>query len=182
MIAPGSSHQTYPLRGRARADLPKPPRTVVALVLKVGSVGKNRGAVAAKPFCARNEAVTVRQDSLAVVPTKFPLCSTNSHPAAQAVCLAVLVRSAHPVAQYVVAKNLEVHFPLLGRSGKTRPVRLAHNRDDPTSTANRLVSRDLLHFESSKRSRNVVLSNVVRGGFLGGIVEHVLRQTRWQIL
>ena len=50
------------------------------------------------------------------------------------------------------------------------PVRLIHHRDDPTSTANRLVSDDLLHFESSKRSRNVVLSDVVRGGFHGEIV------------
>ena len=45
------THKIYPIRRRARADLPKPPQTVVALVPKVGSVGKNRGAVAAKPFC-----------------------------------------------------------------------------------------------------------------------------------
>ena len=108
----------------------------------------------------------MRQKSLAVVPRKFPLCSTNSHPAVQAVGLAVLVRSARPVAQYLVAKKLEVHFPLPGRSRETRPVRLVHHRDDPTSTANRLVSGDLLHFESSKRGRNVVLSDVIRGGFL----------------
>ena len=75
-----------------------------------------------------------------------------------------------------------VHFPLPGLSRNTRPVRLVHNRDDPTSTANRLVSGDLLHFESLRRSQNVVLSDVVRGGLLGEIVEHVLRQPRWQIL
>ena len=77
---------------------------------------------------------------------------------------------------------LEVHFPLTGLSRETRPVRLVHHRDDPTSTANRLVSGDLLHLESLKRSQDVVLSDVVRGGFLGEIVEHILRQPRWQIL
>ena len=61
-------------------------------------------------------------------------------------------------------------------------MRLVRPHDDPTSTANRLVSGDLLHFESLKRSRNVVLSDVVRGGFLGDVVEHVLRRCRWQIL
>ena len=61
-------------------------------------------------------------------------------------------------------------------------MRLIQHRDDLTSTANRLASGDLLHFESLKRSRNVVLGNVVRGIFLGEIVEHILRQPRWQIL
>ena len=91
--------------------------------------------------------------------------------------MAVLVKSARPVAQYLVAKKLEVHFLLSGQSKKTRPVRLVRHRDDPTSTANRLVSGDLLHFEPSKRSRNV-LSDVVRGGVPGDVAEHVLRQTR----
>ena len=122
----------------------------------------------------------MRQESLAVA-RKFSLCSTNSHSAVQAVGLAVLVRSAHPVAQYLVPKKLEVHFPLPGRSRETRPVRFVHHRDDPTSTVNRMVSGDLLHFESLKKSRNVVLSDVARGGFLGDVVERVLRQTRWQI-
>ena len=120
----------------------------------------------------------MHQESLAVVPRKFPLCSTNSHLAVQTVGLAVLIRSACPVAQYLVAKKLEVHFPLPRRSRETRPVRLVHHRDDLTSTTNRLVSGDLFYFESY---RNVVLSNVVLGGFLGEIAEHVLRQTRWQI-
>ena len=124
----------------------------------------------------------MRQNSLTVVARKFPSCSKNSHPAVQAVGVAVLVRSAHPVARYLVAKTLEVHFPLPGRSRETRPVSLVHHRDDPTSTANRMVSGDRLHFESMKRSRNIVLSYVVRGGLLGELVEHVLRQTRWQIL
>ena len=48
---------------------------------KVGSGGKHRGAVAAKPFCARNAAVTGRQESLAVTRRKFPLCRTKSHTA-----------------------------------------------------------------------------------------------------
>ena len=104
------------------------------------------------------------QKLLSVVPRKFPLCSTSSNPAVRAVGVAVLVKSARPVAQYLVAKKLEVHFLLSGQSKKTRPVRLVRHRDDPTSTANRLVFGDLLHFESLKKSRNVVLSEVVRGG------------------
>ena len=58
----------YPIRSRARADLPKLPQTVVALVPKVGSVGKRSDAVAAKPFCARSAAITGRQESLAAAP------------------------------------------------------------------------------------------------------------------
>ena len=91
--------------------------------------------------------------------------------------MAVLVRSARPVTQYLVGKKLEVHFLLPERSRETRPVRLVHHCDDPTSTANQLVSDYILRFESLKRSRNVVLSDVVRGGFLGEVVEHVLRQS-----
>ena len=129
-----NAHQIYPLRGRARTDLPKPPQTVVALLPKMGSVGKHRRAVAAKPFFARNTAVSMRPNSLAVVPRKFPLCSTNLHPAVHAVGLAVLVRSASAGAQYLVGKKLEVYSPLPGRSRETRPVGLVHHRDDPTST------------------------------------------------
>ena len=121
------------------------------------------------------------QKSLAVDPGKYPLCSTNSHPAVQAVGLAVLIRSAWPVAPHLLAKKLDVHFPFPERSREARPVRIVHHRDDPTSTANRLVSSDFLQFESLKRSRNVVLSDAVRGGFLGEIVENVLDQPRWQI-
>ena len=86
------------------------------------------------------------------------------------------------MAQYLVAKKLEVHFSLPGRSREARPMRPVHHRDDPTLTANRLVSGDLVHFESFKRGRNVVLSDVVWRGVLGGIVGHILRQSRWQIL
>ena len=69
MIGPGSSKKrtkyfSIPLRGRGRADLPKPPQTVVALAPKVGSVGKHRSAVAAKPFCARNAAVSMCENRL----------------------------------------------------------------------------------------------------------------------
>ena len=95
---------------------PLRPRTAIAVVPNAGSVGKHRSAVAAKPFCARNTAVSVRQESLAVFPRKFPLCSTNSHPAVQATGLAVLVRSSRPVSQYFVVKKMEVHSPLPGRS------------------------------------------------------------------
>ena len=88
----------------------------------------------------------------------------------------MLIRSVDLVTQYIVAKELEVYFPLPGRSRETRPVRLVHSHDDPTSTANRLVSGDLRHFESLKRSRNVVLGDMVRGGVLGEVADHILRQ------
>ena len=176
------AHQLYPLRGRTRADLPKSQQTVVALAPNVGSVGKHRCAVTAKPFCARIAAVSVGQKLLAVVPRKFPLCSNNSHPAVQAIGLAVLDRSTCPVAQYLVARKLEVHFPLQGWSRETHPVRLVHQRDDTTSTAKRLVSGDLFHLESLKRSRNAVLSDVVQEGFLGDAVKHVLCRSRWKLL
>ena len=142
------------------------------------SRGKHLRAVASKPFCARNAAVAGRQETFAVTARKFPLCSTSFHPTVQTAGLAVLIRSAGPVAQCLVVREREVHFPLSGRSREACPVRLVHHRDDPTSTANRLVSGDLVHFECLKRSRNVVLSVVVRGGFLGKIVEHIFRQPR----
>ena len=75
------------------------------------------------------------------------------------------------------------NLPLPGRSKEIDPVRLVQHRDELTSTtASRLVSGNLLQFESLKRSRNGVLSDVVRGGFPGEIVELVMRQPRWQIL
>ena len=172
----------HALRRRARAELPKPPQTVVAHAPKVGSVGEYRGAVAAKPFCVRNANVAGRQETLAVTPRNVPSCSTNSHPAVQTVRLAVLIQRAGPVAQYFVTRELEVHFPRPGRSRETRPVRLVYQRDDPTLTSNRLVSGFLLHVESLKRSRNVVLRNVVPGGGRGEIDKHILRRPRWQLL
>ena len=68
-----------------------PPQTVVNLVPKVGSVGKYRGALAAKPICVRNANVAGRQETLAVSPRKFPLSSIHSHPEGQTVGLAVLI-------------------------------------------------------------------------------------------
>ena len=87
----------------------------------------------------------------------------------------MLIRSTGPVAQHLVVRELEVRFPLPGRSREARLVRLVHDRDDPSSIAMRLVSGELLHFEYLKRSRNVVLSDVLRGRLLGEVVEHVLR-------
>ena len=157
------AHPIHPIRGRARADLPKPPQTVVTVVPKVDSVGKHRHSMAAKCFCVQNVAVAGNQETIAVTPGKFPLCSTNSHSAVSTVGLAVLIRSAGPVAQYIVARELEVYFPLPGRSRETRPVRLVHHRDESIPTTKRLVSGDLPYFEPLKRSRNIVLSDVVRG-------------------
>ena len=81
---------------------------------------------------------------LAVTPRIFPLCSTNSHPVVQTVGLAVLTRSAEPVAQYLVARELEVHFPLPGRSRETRPVRVVHHRDDLISSSRRTAVGNIL--------------------------------------
>ena len=55
-------------------------------------------------------------------------------------------------------------------------MRFVHHHDDFTATANRLVSGDLLHFEALKRSRNVVLSDVVRGEFLEKLLSTYLCQ------
>ena len=82
----------------------------------------------------------------------------------------MLIRSAGSVAQYLVAEKLEVHFSLQGRSRETRPVHLVHRRDDASSTTNRLVSGDLLHFESLKRSGNAVLSKGYGGDFLENLL------------
>ena len=59
LIDPGSStnHIKLCIRCCTRADLPKLPQTVVALVPKVGSVGKHRRAVVVKPIRERNAAV-----------------------------------------------------------------------------------------------------------------------------
>ena len=54
-------------------------------------------------------------------------------------------------------------------------MRLVHHRYDPALIRIRLVSGDLLHFESLKMSRNAVLSDVARRGFLGDVVEDILR-------
>ena len=59
-------------------------------------------------------------------------------------------------------------------------MRLVHHGEVPAWTANRLVSGDFLHFESLKRSRDVVLTDVVRGAFPGEVVEHVVRPPRWR--
>ena len=65
---------------------------------------------------------------------------------------------------------------------KSRSMRLPHHRGDPTLTSKSLVSGDILHFEALKGSRNVVLSDVVRGGFLGEVVEHISRRSHRYVL
>ena len=66
----------------------------------------------------------------------LPVVQHHSHPAVQVAGLAVLVRRSRQVEQYFMSKKLEVHSPLPGRSRETRPARLVHHRDNPTSTAN----------------------------------------------
>ena len=43
-------------------------------------------------------------------------------------------------------------------------MRLVHHHEDATSTADRLMGGDDLHFEALKGCRNVVLSTVIGGG------------------
>lgn len=69
-------------------------------------------------------------------------------------------------------RELKVDLPFPGRSRESRLVRLVHHTGDPTSTTNRLVSGDILHFGSLNGSRNIVLGDVVRKGVLGEVVEH----------
>ena len=112
-----NSNNIYPIRSCSRADFPEPLQTVVALVPKVSPVGKHGVAVSAKPIGVQYAAIAGCQKSLAVAARKLPLCRANRHPAVQAVGLAVLVRSAGPVAQTFVARKLKVHFPFPGWSG-----------------------------------------------------------------
>ena len=105
------SNLIYPIRWRSHADFPEPPQTVVALAPNVGLVRKHGVVVSAGPICVRHVAIAGCQKSLAVTPRKFPLCAADSHPAVQAVGLAVLVRGAGSVAQNFVATKLEVQFP-----------------------------------------------------------------------
>ena len=129
----------------------------------------------------RHAAIAGCQETLAVTPRKLPLCRAISYPAIQAVGWAVLVRGTGPVAQTFVARELNVYYPFPGPVGRILSNAFRHHRDGATSTSNRLVYGNLLHSASLKRSRNVVLGDVVRGGLLG-VVEHVWRQHRWQTL
>ena len=84
------SNQIYSIRWCSRADFPEPPQTVVALVQKMGPVGKCGVAVLAKPVGVRDAAIDGCQKPLAVTPIKLPWCRADSHPVEQAVGLAVL--------------------------------------------------------------------------------------------
>ena len=90
----------------------------------------------------------------------------------------MLVRGSDPIMQDVGVGEVEVHFALPGRSGESRPMCLVWHRDDATSPPYRLMTGDLLYLQPLEGSRNVVLSDVVRRGLLGKVVEHVLRQPR----
>ena len=83
-----------------------------------------------------------------------------------------------PITQNVRAGEVEVHFPLPGRFRESRPMRLVQHRDHATSPPDRLMAGDLLHFQQLEGALNIVLSDVVRRGLLGKIIEHVLRWPR----
>lgn len=61
--------------------------------------------IADKLIRVRDAAVTARQERF--TPKKLPLCSAISHPAMQAIGLVLLVGSAGPVAQNLVARELK---------------------------------------------------------------------------
>ena len=113
------AHQIYPIRSRARSDLSKPPLTVVALALKVDSVGKHRGVVAAKPFCVRNG-------------TDGWLGGADSE--------------CRPSSAISRGERAGGPFPAPRTADRKPSSELVHHHHDPTSTANRLVSGDLPHF------------------------------------
>ena len=106
----------------------------------------------AKQVRARDAAVTRRQKTPPLLRQKFPLCSASSHPTEYAVGVAVLVWGASPIAQYLVTREQDDRFPFTRRFRKPRPMRLVHHGDESTSTANRLVSGDILNRESFKGS------------------------------
>ena len=109
---------------------------------------------------------------------ELALCRPDPYSGVEAVGLAVLVRGSGSITQDVGAGEVEVYFPLPGRFGESRPMRFVYHRDDATSPPYRLVTKYLLNLQPLEGSRNVVLSDVVRRGLLGKIVEHVLRQPR----
>ena len=109
------SDHVYSILRRTRADFPKPPQPIVALVPKVDSLWEHRVAVAVIPLRAWNASVARRQKTLTAVPGKLPLCRTNAYPAVKAVVLAVLVRSAGPITQNVGARELEFPAPRMVR-------------------------------------------------------------------
>ena len=81
---------------------------------------------------------------------KLPLCSPNAHLTIQAVGYAVLVRSASPVEQDLLALELEVHLSFPRRTGEPSPMRLVHHRHDPTPTTDRLVAMPVVLSTSSR--------------------------------
>ena len=89
--------------GCANADFFKPPQADIGFVPKMGPTGEHRGAAVAYPVSARHAAVATCQETFAVSTGKLPLCSFNAHLTIQAVGLAVLVRSARPVEQDLLA-------------------------------------------------------------------------------
>ena len=168
----------YPIRRCSRADFSESPQTVVALAPEVGPLEKHGVALSAKPIGVGYAAIVGCQKPLVFTPRKLLLSRAYAHPAVLAVGLEVLVRRAGPVAQKFAARELKAPFSFQARSGESCPMRIVHRHDGAISTSNRLVSGNSLQFESLKRGRNVVLDDVVLGGFLGEVVEHVLREPR----
>ena len=58
----------------------------------------------------------------------------------------MLVRSASLLTKHVGKGEVEVHFSLPEWFGESHPMRLIHHRADATSSSDRLVTGDILHF------------------------------------
>ena len=130
--------------------------------------------VATEPIGAGNTGVARRWETFHVVAAELPLCRPDPYSVVEAVGLVVLVKGSGQITQDVGAGEVKLHFPLPGGFGESRPMRLVLHRDDATSTPYRLITSDLLHLQPFEGSRNVVLSDVVRRGRLGKLVEHIL--------
>ena len=80
--------------------------------------------VATEPIGAENTDVARCQETFPVVAGELTLCRSDPHSAVEAVGSAVLVRGSGPITQDVGAGEVEVHFSLPGRFGKSRSMRL----------------------------------------------------------
>ena len=66
--------QVYLVLGSACADFSKPPKSIVSLVPKVGSLRKYRVVVATEPIDAENPSVSRRSKTFPIVAWELALC------------------------------------------------------------------------------------------------------------
>lgn len=139
MIGPGSSRPNVicPIRSGTGADLPKPPETVVSPVLNVNSVGKHRGAVAAKAIPALDATVAREPenarrhaDKTHVVHRHFAFYGTGGWSSGAG-------SECRPSSAKYGGERTGDPFTVLNTAYKVPfSASLVHHRDDPTSTVN----------------------------------------------